>query len=295
MAKNIFKGLGVAMVTPFTADGAVDFETLEKIVEYQISNGVDFICVLGTTAETPCLTASEKMEIRRRVVATNNGRVPLLLGYGHNCTAELVSMLKNDALEGMDGILSVCPYYNKPAQEGLYQHFKAVAEASPLPVVVYNVPGRTGVNLQAGTLLRLARDCANIVAVKEASGNITQIADILSAKPAGFDVLSGDDGIAFELIGLGAAGVISVVGNAYPAEFGRMIHLQQQGAEFEALPIQRQFNELFKLIFADGNPAGIKCVMEQKGLLKNTLRLPLVPVSQTTEEKIRTWLSSAPF
>lgn len=292
MSKNIFKGLGIALVTPFTKTGEVDYKSLENIVEYQISNKVDFICVLGTTAETPCLTNAEKLQIRKRVVEINKGRAPLLLGYGHNCTAALVEQLQSDTLTGMDGILTVCPYYNKPSQEGLYQHYKIIASKSPVPVVVYNVPGRTGVNMQADTLLRLVQDQKNIVAVKEASGNITQISDILKDKPNDFDLLSGDDGLAYELIGLGASGVISVVGNAYPKEFGELIHLQQEGNSAKALPIQRKFNDLFKYLFIDGNPSGIKYVLSRKGLLENYLRLPLTPIRKETEGKIEKWLAT---
>lgn len=291
MTRNIFTGLGIALITPFTASGTVDYESLDRLVDFQIGQGVDFICLLGTTGETPCLTNNEKQRIRHCVVQAARQRVPLLLGYGGNCTAALVEAITADTFEGIDGLLSVCPPYNKPSQEGLYEHFKAVAGASKLPIVVYNIPGRTGVNLQAPTMLRLARDFSNIVAVKEASGNITQIEDVLAGKPESFDVLSGDDALAFELMGLGAAGVISVVGNAYPREFGRMVHLLRQGEQTEALPIQHRFNELFKLIFADGNPAGIKAVLSHQGMIENVLRLPLVPVRAKTEAQIKAWMA----
>ena len=200
MMQNIFKGLGVALVTPFKADGSVDYDALRRLLDYQLSNGVDFLCVLGTTAETPCLSAEEKTKVKNIVVEKVQGRVPILLGCGGNNTAAVVESLKNDDFTGVDGILSVCPYYNKPSQEGLYQHFKAIANATELPVVLYNVPGRVGVNMTAETTLRLANDCSNIVAIKEASGNFAQIDDIIKNKPSHFDVISGDDGITFPLI-----------------------------------------------------------------------------------------------
>ena len=286
MAQNKFKGLGIALVTPFNADGSVDYDSLLRLVEYQIQNRVDFLCVLGTTAETPCLTAEEKQKIKEVVVERVAGRVPIMLGCGGNCTAQIVEQLRTGDFEDIDGILSVCPMYNKPSQEGLYQHFKAVAEASPVPVVLYNVPGRTGVNMTAETTLRLAREFDNIVAIKEASGNITQMDDIIKNKPKNFDVLSGDDGIAFPLITLGAVGVISVIGNALPAEFSRMIRLSLRGEYQQALRIHHKFTELFKLLFVDGNPAGVKAMLSEMGLVQNNLRLPLVPTRLTTMQQI---------
>ena len=216
MARNKFKGLGIALITPFTQDGEVDYTALRRILDYQLSNGIDFLCILATTAETPCLTEKEKQNIIEIVQEKVQGRLPILLGMGGNNTSAIVETIKHFNFKGIDGILSVCPYYNKPSQEGLYQHFKTIAEASPVPVVLYNVPGRVGVNMSAETTLRLARDCENIVAIKEASGNFTQIDDIIKNKPKDFDVISGDDGITFPLITLGAAGVISVIGNALP-------------------------------------------------------------------------------
>ena len=286
MAQNIFKGLGVALITPFTPEGDVDTKSLKRLVEYQIQNGADFLCILATTGETPCLSAEEKETIKQLVVDVNQGRVPILMGCGGNNTRAVVEELKNANWKGIDGVLSVCPYYNKPSQEGLYQHFKAIAEASPLPVVLYNVPGRTGVNLKAETTIRLARDCENIVAIKEASGNFTQIEDIIKNKPAHFDVISGDDGITFPLITLGASGVISVIGNALPKEFSRMVRLAQAGDYKGALTIHHKFSELFKLLFVDGNPAGVKAMLSSMGLIQNVLRLPLVPSRISTFEKI---------
>lgn len=282
MMQNIFKGLGVALVTPFKADGSVDYDALRRLLDYQLSNGVDFLCVLGTTAETPCLSAEEKTKVKNIVVEKVQGRVPILLGCGGNNTAAVVESLKNDDFTGVDGILSVCPYYNKPSQEGLYQHFKAIANATELPVVLYNVPGRVGVNMTAETTLRLANDCPNIVAIKEASGNFAQIDDIIKNKPSHFDVISGDDGITFPLITLGAVGVISVIGNALPKEFSRMVRLALNGDYKNALEIHHKFTELFGLLFVDGNPAGVKAMLNIMGLIENQLRLPLVPARITT-------------
>ncbi len=286
MAQNKFRGLGVALITPFNHDGSVDWDALYRLVEYHITRGVDFFCVMGTTAETPTLTQEEKQRIKHDVIERVAGRVPILLGCGGNSTASVVSELKHGDFDGVDGILSVCPYYNKPSQEGLYQHFKAIAEASPVPVVLYNVPGRTGVNMTAETTLRLARDFENVVAIKEASGNITQMDDIIKNKPKNFDVISGDDGITFPLLTLGAVGVISVIGNALPQEFSRMVRLALRGEYDQALSIHHRFTELFKLLFVDGNPAGVKALLSEMGLIQNELRLPLVPARLGTEKRI---------
>ena len=286
MAHNKFKGLGVALVTPFTSTGEVDYTSLRRLLDYQLSNGTDFLCVLGTTAETPTLTEEEKQNIINLCRDKVQGRIPILLGMGGNNTAAIVSQLAKADLHGIDGILSVCPYYNKPSQEGLYQHFRTIATNSPVPVVLYNVPGRTGVNMTAETTLRLARDCENIVAVKEASGNFGQIDDIIKNKPNNFDVISGDDGITFPLITLGAVGVISVIGNALPKEFSRMVRLALNGDYNNALTIHHKFTELFKLLFVDGNPAGVKAMLNAMGLIENELRLPLVPSRISTMEKI---------
>lgn len=287
MARNKFKGLGIALVTPFTHEGEVDYTALRRLLDYQLSNGADFLCILATTGETPCLSKEEKQNIKDLVVEKVAGRIPILMGCGGNNTAAIIDSLKNEDFTGVDGILSVCPYYNKPSQEGLYQHFKAIAGATNLPVVLYNVPGRVGVNMEAETTLRLARDCENIVAIKEASGNFTQIDDIIKNKPDTFDVISGDDGITFPLINLGAVGVISVIGNALPLEFGRMVRLALNGENESARTIHHKFTELFKLLFVDGNPAGVKAMLHSMGLIENELRLPLVPTRITTLEKIR--------
>lgn len=286
MVQNKFRGLGIALITPFKDDFSVDYVALKRLVEYQLKGGADFFCILATTGETPCLTVEEKNEIKRTVIETVNGRVPILMGCGGNNTSAVIDEIKRTDWHGIDGILSVCPYYNKPSQEGLFQHFKAISSATSLPVVLYNVPGRTSVNLQAETTLRLARSCDNIVAVKEASGNITQIDDIIKNKPENFDVISGDDGITFPMITLGAVGVISVIGNALPREFSRMVRLALDGDYANARKIHHKFTELFKLLFVDGNPAGVKAMLHAMGMIDNQLRLPLVPTRLTTMEKI---------
>ena len=286
MSQNIFKGLGIALVTPFTASGAVDYVALKKLVEYQLKNGADFFCILATTGETPTLTEDEKQRIKDLVVEVVNGKVPILIGCGGNNTAAIVEDLHTRDFSGIDGVLSVCPYYNKPSQEGLYQHFKTIAAATDMPVVLYNVPGRTGVNLKAETTVRLARDCRNIVAVKEASGSLEQIDEIIKNKPDDFDVISGDDALTFPMIACGAVGVISVIGNALPKEFSRMLRLEMNG-EFEpARKIHHKFTDLFNLLFVDGNPAGVKAMLHEMGMIENVLRLPLVPTRLTTMQKI---------
>jgi len=279
--------MGVALITPFKEDESVDYEALGRLVDYQVQNGTDYLVVLGTTAETPTLTEEEKKEIVSLVVSKVRGRIPVVLGLGGNCTRSIVEKLKNDNFDGIDAILSVVPYYNKPSQEGIYQHYKAISEATTLPIVIYNVPGRTGVNMTAQTTLRIARDFKNVVAVKEASGNITQMDDIIKNKPANFEVISGDDGITFPLITLGAVGVISVIGNAFPKEFSKMVRLALNGDYNNALTIHHRFTELIELLFVDGNPAGVKSILNTMGYIENKLRLPLVPTRITTYEKIR--------
>ena len=287
MIQNKLRGMGVALVTPFDEEGNVDFEALVKLVDYQLENGTDFLCVLGTTAETPTLSKEEKDQVKRCVIERVNGRVPILLGVGSNNTQAVVETVKNEDMNGVDALLVVVPYYNKPSQEGIYQHYKAVAEATTLPIVLYNVPGRTGVNMTAETTLRLARDFENIVAIKEASGNITQMDEILKNKPEGFDLISGDDGITYPLVSLGAVGVISVLGNAFPAEFGKMTRLAMEGDYAQALTIHHQFTEMYRLLFVDGNPAGAKALLSMMGMMKNKLRLPLVPARDVTCEQLQ--------
>lgn len=286
MVHNIFKGLGIALITPFNEDGSVDYESLMRLIEYQINNGADFFCILATTGETPCLTADEKQKIKNLIVDRVAGRVPILMGCGGNNTAAVVNELKTGDFRGIDGVLSICPYYNKPSQEGLYQHFKAIAAATELPVVLYNVPGRTGVNMKAETTVRLARDCKNIVAIKEASGSLEQVDEIIKNKPKDFDVISGDDALTFPMISCGAVGVISVIGNALPKEFSKMIRLEFKGEYEGARKIHHKFTDLFSLLFVDGNPAGVKAMLHEMGFIKNVLRLPLVPTRISTLQKM---------
>ena len=274
MIQTKLKGMGVALITPFKEDESVDYDALMRLVDYLLQNNADFLCVLGTTAETPTLTEDEKKTIKKMVIDRVNGRIPILLGVGGNNTRAIVETLKNDDFTGVDAILSVVPYYNKPSQEGIYQHYKAISEATELPIVLY-------------TTLRIARNFSNVIAIKEASGNITQMDDIIKNKPDNFNVISGDDGITFPLITLGAVGVISVIGNAFPREFSRMTRLALQGDFANALTIHHRFTELFDLLFVDGNPAGVKSMLNAMGMIENKLRLPLVPTRITTFEAIR--------
>ncbi|MBQ2225397.1 MAG: 4-hydroxy-tetrahydrodipicolinate synthase [Prevotella sp.] len=286
MAQNIFRGLGIALVTPFTTDGEVDYKSLKKLVEYQIDNGADFLCILATTGEAPCLTKDEKDKITELVKEVNKGRIKILKYCGGNNTRAVVDEIKNTDWSGIDGILSICPYYNKPSQEGLYQHFKAISQASPLPIVLYNVPGRTGINMKAETTVRLARDFDNIVAIKEASGSLEQVDDIIKHKPDNFDVISGDDALTFSMVASGAAGVISVIGNALPKQFSRMIRLEFKGEYEPARKIHHMFTDLYSLLFVDGNPAGCKALLNDMGMIENVLRLPLVPTTIKTKERM---------
>lgn len=285
MKNNIFKGTGIALITPFKQDLSVDVEALTRIVNHVIDNGADFLVALGTTSEAPTLTAEEKKLVISTILEANNGRLPVMLGMGGNSTQAVIDTIKTQDFTGIQGILSVVPYYNKPNQRGMKAHFEAIADASPVPVVVYNVPGRVGVNLQASTCVELAKH-PNIIAVKEASGNLQQIMEILRDKPADFDVLSGDDGITQPLMALGATGVISVAANAYTRPFSRMMQAMKEGHTNEALRLHYAMLRMNQLIFADGNPAGIKCLMSHMGLCENVLRLPLVPINENVETAI---------
>ena len=281
------KGLGVALVTPFKQDGHIDYAALSRLVDCLLQNGVDYLVVLGTTGETSTLSSEEQKTIVQSVVSQAKGQVPIVVGVSSNCTRTVVQKLETGDFTGVDAILSVVPYYNKPTQEGIYQHYKHIAAATPLPIVLYNVPGRTVVNMTADTTLRIAHECPNVIAIKEASGNLEQVSRIIREKPSGFQLVSGDDAIALELIKLGAAGVISVIGNAFPRQFGRMLHLALAGDYAQAQMIQQQLTQLFELLFIDGSPAGIKNILYQQGYIENELRLPLVPAQTATDEKIR--------
>ena len=283
--QNIFHGLGIALVTPFKEDFSIDYEALINLVNYHLDNGADFFCILATTSESPCLSHEEKNELTTVIKRVVNGRVPILKYCGGNNTAAVVEEIKTTDWSGIDGILSICPYYNKPSQEGLYQHFKAIAKASPLPIVLYNVPGRVGVNMTAETTVRIASEFPNVVAIKEASGSLEQVDEIIKNKPKHFEVISGDDALTFPMIASGAVGVISVIGNALPKEFSRMIRLEFRGEYEPARKIHHKFTELYKLLFVDGNPAGCKALLNDMGMIQNVLRLPLVPTRIETKQK----------
>jgi 4-hydroxy-tetrahydrodipicolinate synthase len=287
MLHNKLAGMGVALITPFKLNGSVDFEALGKLVDFQIDNDTNYLVVCGTTSEVPTLTQAEREKITRFVVERNAGRLPVVTGIGGYNTAQIVERVKHSNFQGIDAILSIVPYYNKPSQEGIYQHFKAIATAAEIPIILYNVPGRTGTNMIAQTAIRLAYEFKNIVAVKEASGNFHQIDEIIKNKPQNFMVISGDDGITFPLITLGAVGVISVIGNAFPREFSRMVRLALRGDLVGAREIHYRFTELMELLFVDGNPAGVKSMLSEMGMIENVLRLPLVPTTIATKEKIR--------
>ena len=283
MSKINLKGSGVALITPFKEDGSIDFDAVARLVGFHLDNGTDYIVALGTTAETPTLSDKEKSELVRFIVKEVNGRVPVVMGVGGNNTAALVEELKSIDFTGISAVLSVTPYYNKPTQEGLYQHYKAVSEASPVPVILYNVPGRTGVNMLAETTLRIANECANVIAVKEASGDLKQIEDIIKGAPDGFSVISGDDAVTTAVIELGGIGVISVFANAFPKEMAWLVASALEGDAVNARnKMEDDFSNLFHLIFVEGNPAGVKSILSQRGTIKNRLRLPLTPVSEKT-------------
>lgn len=286
MARMNLTGMGVALITPFHHDKSIDFDALARLIEYQIKSGVDFLVALGTTAETATLTSDERTRLRTFIADRVAGRVPLVLGCGSNNTAAVIEEINSTNLRPFSALLSVVPYYNKPSQEGIYCHYSAIAQASPLPIILYNVPGRTGVNMTAETTLRLAHDHANIIGIKEASGDIRQMDEIIKGKSPDFTVISGDDAMTYPLITLGAVGVISVIGNAFPREFSRMVRLALQGDYRNALAIHHRFTELYKLLFVDGNPAGVKCLLNAMGYIENELRLPLVPTRLATRQAL---------
>ena len=286
------KGTGVALITPFFPDGTIDFATLENLVEDLIANGVDYLVSVCTTSETPTLSEEEKDEIVRTVVRANRGRVAVIRGMGGPDTRELIHSLQTKDFTGVDAILSVAPFYNKPSQEGLYQHYKTVAGLSPLPIILYNVPGRTGCNIEADTTLRLANDCPNIIAVKEASGIMNQIMRIIAHKPADFSVISGDDAITLPLLAAGVDGVISVVANAFPKEVSTMVLLARQNRFDEARKIHLQLLDFTQACFREGSPAGIKALLSLQGKIQNCLRLPQVPVSESTMNTFKELIQS---
>ncbi len=281
-----FKGLGVALVTPFRQDGQIDFDTLTRIVENLIAGGTDFLCVLGTTAETPTLNSQERLQVVKHVIKLVGGRIPIMVGCSSNCTATAVEQIKQFEIDGVDGILSAVPFYNKPSQEGVYRHFAEIAKASKKPIILYNVPGRTGINMTADTTLRIAREFKNVIGVKEASGKMDQITEIINKAPENFKVIVGDDSLAMEAIRNGSVGVISVIGNAIPKRFGKLVHLSMEGKFQEAAEIQEQLDPLYGLLFKEGNPCGVKALMASQGQLENVMRLPLVPVSAELNKEI---------
>lgn len=282
-----FKGTGVAIVTPFKNDSSIDFAALGRVVNHVIKGGVNYIIAMGTTGEASTLTMDEKQAVISFVTETIDGRVPLVIGIGGNNTQEIINFIKEVDLGGAEGILSVAPYYNKPSQRGLIQHFKAIATCSPLPVIIYNVPGRTSCNITSDTCLELAHECDNIVGVKEASGDLAQIMRIIKGKPENFLVISGDDMMTIPIIAAGGVGVISVLANAFPAECSELVSHAVKNNFKAARDIQFRFLETIDLLFADGNPAGVKAFMSVMNLCQNNLRLPLVPVNRTIYFKIQ--------
>ncbi len=284
--KNQLKGTGVALITPFTKDNQVDTEALSRIVNYVIDGGVDFIVVLGTTSEAPTLTKEEKQLVKQTIIAANRGRLPLVIGIGGNNTQNVIEEIKQTDLSEFVAILSVTPYYNKPSQSGLYAHFGAIARESSLPIILYNVPGRTGVSMTAETVLRLANDFSNIIAVKEASGNMVLDMNILKASSEYFSFLSGDDTTTLLSVYMGGVGAISVIGIAYPNEFSRMVRLGLEGSIVEANKLQYELLPKMELAFKEGNPTGIKAILAQKGLCEPYVRLPLVEASSQLKGEI---------
>jgi len=281
------QGAGVALITPFHADGSIDFETLGNLIEFQISEGMDYLVSLGTTGETATLSSEEKKKVWQFTKDKVKGRVPLVAGIGGNNTLEIVEAVKNFDTEGFCAILSVSPYYNKPTQEGIYQHYKAIAEVSKLPIILYNVPGRTGSNISAETTLRLAKEFKNIVAIKEASGNFAQFSEILRDKPEHFQLISGDDPATLPMMALGAIGIISVVGNAYPKYVSTLAHLCAEAKYSEARDIHYKLLEITELCFVEGNPCGVKYILKELGFGEDYVRLPLVRVSSKTQQRIQ--------
>lgn len=281
-----FRGTGVALVTPFNSDGSVDFDGLKKLVDHVTAGKVEYLVVMGTTAENATLSSSERQEVLNVVQQHNNGRLPVVYGIGGNNTAQLLETIRTTNFEDIDAILSVSPYYNKPTQEGIYQHYKTLSEASPVPIILYNVPGRTSSNISADTTLRLARDFNNIVAIKEASGDMEQIMKIINERPEGFMVISGDDNFTLPMIASGGDGVVSVSGQGFPEAFTEMVRMALDNKMPEARALHYQLFEVTKMLFEEGNPGGIKVVLNKRGVCGDTMRLPLWPVSDSLRERI---------
>ena len=281
-----FVGTGVALVTPFNEDKSVDFDALKKLVEFNIENGIDYLVINGTTGESATITKEEKKQLVDFIAEVNNGRLPLVLGIGGNNTANVVEELQTADLSKIDAILSVAPYYSKPTQEGLYQHFKAIAEASPKPVIMYNVPGRTSKNMEPATTIRLANDFDNLIAIKEAGNNVQQYLELIKDKPEDFLIISGDDDLALNVVLAGASGVISVIGQGFPKEFSSLINYGLEGKNKEAYALHFKLMDIISLIFSENNPAGIKSVLNARGIIKNELRLPIVPASESLQKRI---------
>lgn len=284
---NNITGLGTALITPFDINGNVDFQCLGKLIDFQIENNVDFLCILGTTAETPTLSKEEKDDITRFAIERINKRVPILLGCSSNNTAELAKELEVKSNYDIDAFLTVVPYYNKPTQAGIFAHYRHISQYTDKGIIMYNVPSRTGVNMTAQTALKISYECDNIIGIKEASGNIHQVDEIIEEKKDGFTILSGDDALTFPVMTLGADGVISVLANCQPRLFAEMIHLAKNKEYGKALQIHRKLFKLYDLLFKDGNPAGVKAALNIEGYVENVLRLPLVPVSEETYNQIK--------
>lgn len=284
---NELQGAGVALVTPFNTDGSIDFETLGNLIDFQINEGMNYLVSLGTTGETATLSTDEKKQVWKFTSEKVNGRIPLVAGIGGNNTIEIVEQVKNFDIAGYCAILSVSPYYNKPTQEGIYQHYKAIALASKLPIILYNVPGRTGSNMSPATTVRLAKEFKNIVATKEASGSFAQFNEILRDKPENFLLISGDDPVTLPMIAIGAAGIISVVGNAYPKEVATLAKLALEGNFIEARIYHNRLLAITDMCFAEGNPCGVKYILQEKGFGTDNMRLPLVPIGTNLQEKIK--------
>lgn len=287
-----FRGTGVALITPFTSDGEIDLKGLERLVNYQIDNGVDYLVVLGTTGETATLTLQEKEIVKAKVLEVNAGRLPVVLGLGGNNTKSLTDELQKGNFDGFSAILSVSPYYNKPSQEGIYQHYKMIAEVSPLPVILYNVPPRTGSNILPATVMRLASDFKNIIGIKEAAGDFEQVLELIKNKPTDFLIISGEDKLALPLVLAGGAGVISVIGQALPASFSKMIRMAEERSCDKAYKIYYELAESIDLIFAEGNPSGVKSMLKALNISEMFVRLPLVPATVQLQQKINTFVSS---